>query len=150
MSVRPVWILTLALPLLAGPAAALPCFESSCRVDISAPARTDARGLPSLELAPIAPRGRWYGVSHHLPVSELPPGLAKRDSLPRGLRTRIEWTSSAKPDLVMTSPGSAHDRGTGVAAVPEPTGAVLFASGLLVAAAAARRVRQTSGAVVRA
>jgi hypothetical protein len=161
MSVRPIWIftLTLALPLLGGPAEAVPCSQNSCRIDARAPATNDARGLLSLQLMPSALGGWWYGVSHHLPVAELPPGLAKRgnlpsglakrDVLPPGLRTRIDWSSSAKPALVVALPGSVQNSGTDAPAVPEPTAAVLFASGLLVVATAARRVRRSAATLAR-
>jgi hypothetical protein len=138
-----IWILAFGLALVCTPAAAVPCRDDSC-------GKKEDRDASSIQLK--STQHRSYGASHIL-VDDLPPGLSTKDELPPRLIERDE-RDELPPGL--RDDGRAHewrtriatvpavptqDPGSGSPPIPEPTGVVLFGSGLLLAGAAVRRRR---------
>ena len=128
---RSMWILVIGLALLCTPAQAV-----SCRDDCQ---KRENRDDSSIQLKATRPGDRSYGA-WHIVVDGLPPGLAKKDELPPGLRD--DWRAHEWRKRIATLPAvPTLDPRSDSLPIPEPTGLVLFGGGLLLARAAVRRRR---------
>jgi hypothetical protein len=134
----------LAFVLLGAPAQSAPRRDFS---EKNFSGKKDGPDASSILLKATKPGDRFYDAPQ-LELDRLPPGLAKlakRDDFPPELAKKDDFSILA-PGLVKKDDYSARQPGLSmpdevVEAVPEPTGLVLFGSGLLLARAAGRRRR---------
>jgi len=162
MQLHAIWILGLGFVLLGAPAQSAPRRDFS---EKNFSGKKDGPDASSILLKATKPGDRFYdapqleldrlppGLAKLAKKDDFPPGLAKKDGFPPGLAKKDDFPPglAKKDDFSMLAPGlvkkddySTRQPGLSmpdevVEAVPEPTGLVLFGSGLLLARAAGRR-----------